>query len=92
MTAKMIDNRAKKLHVLQQQIDGLEKIAEILRNELKEAMDEAGAEEITTISGRVVRYQTITSNRFDSAGFKKGQPDLYRFYMKQTTTKRFTVA
>ena len=92
MTAKMIDNRAKKLHVLQQQIDGLEKIAEILRNELKEAMDEAGAEEITTISGRVVRYQTITSNRFDSARFKKGQPDLYRFYMKQTTTKRFTVA
>lgn len=92
MTAKMIDNRARKLVLLQQQIESLEKIAEVLRNELKTALDEEQTEELTTLSGRIVRYQTITSSRFDGAGFKKAQPELYRIYQRQTTTRRFTIA
>jgi predicted phage-related endonuclease len=39
-----------------------------------------------------LRYKTVTSNRFDTAAFKKTHIDLYNRYTKQTTSHRFSVA
>lgn len=35
--------------------------------------------------------KTVSSSRFDSAGFKKVHPDLFTEYSTPTTYKRFTV-
>lgn len=38
-------------------------------------------------------YKSVTSNRFDSAAFKKdGYADLYKAYQKPSTSMRFTFA
>ena len=39
-----------------------------------------------------VRYQTVTSSRFDSASFKKAMPELYGQFTKTTQSRRFSIA
>ena len=62
-----------------------------IEDEIKSTMTEQGVEELT-VDVYKVRYQTVTSNRFDSTAFKKAYPDLHKLYSKQTVSKRFTVA
>ena len=38
------------------------------------------------------RYQSIVSNRFDSSAFKKLMPDVYKSFIRQSTSKRFSIA
>ena len=72
----------------------LEKLAaEItaIEEEIKATMTEQGVEELT-VDVFKIRWQTVTSNRFDSTAFKKAYPDLHKLFSKPTTGKRFTVA
>lgn len=39
-----------------------------------------------------IRWVKVTSNRFDTAAFKKTHADLYSQYTKATETRRFTIA
>ena len=39
-----------------------------------------------------IRWKVVTSNRFDTAAFKKTHADLYGQYVRSTETRRFTVA
>lgn len=39
-----------------------------------------------------IRYKTVVSNRFDSKAFKATHAELYSQYIKQTESRRFTVA
>ncbi len=45
-----------------------------------------------TIDVFKIRYKTVKSNRFDSNAFKATHSELYNQYLKQTETRRFTVA
>jgi len=38
-----------------------------------------------------VSYKSVTSNRLDSAALKRDLPNVAALYMRQTTTRRFTV-
>ena len=64
---------------------------EALRDELKAAMLMRGTEEME--AGQfIMRYQTITSNKFDNSAFKKALPDIYKAYLRQSISKRFSIA
>lgn len=64
---------------------------EALKDELKAEMLKRETEELE--AGRfILRWTTTISNRFDSAAFKKLNPDVYKAFTKQTTSRRFTVA
>lgn len=64
---------------------------ETLRDELKQVMLDKGTEELE--AGQfIMRYQTITSNKFDNSAFKKALPDIYKAYLRQSISKRFTIA
>lgn len=64
---------------------------EALRDELKAEMLMRGTEEME--AGQfIMRYQTITSNKFDNSAFKKALPDIYKAYLRQSISKRFTIA
>ena len=51
---------------------------------IKRAMEIAG--------DYIVRFTTMVSNRFDSKAFREAHGRLYKRYMKQMTTKRFSIA
>ena len=72
-------------------IDEAEEEAEAIRNVLKAHMEEQGTQELRAGAYKA-RYTTVTSNRFDSAAFKKTHADLYAQYTKTTVTRRFTLA
>ena len=40
----------------------------------------------------IVRWTSVTSNRFDSANFKKALPEVYKAYLKQVSSKRFSIS
>lgn len=62
-----------------------------IEDSIKAEMTSQGVEEMT-VDVFKVRYKTVKSNRFDSTAFKATHSDLYNQYLKQTTTRRFTVA
>ena len=72
-------------------LDEAKEQIEALRDELKAEMLMRGTEEME--AGQfIMRYQTITSNKFDNSAFKKALPDIYKAYLRQSISKRFTIA
>ena len=65
--------------------------AEAIRDALKQEMLERGTEELDC-GKYIIRYQSIVSNRFDSSSFKKLMPDVYKSFIKQSTSRRFSIA
>ena len=65
--------------------------AEALRDSIKQEMLERGAEELEC-GQYIIRYQSIVSNRFDSSAFKKLMPDVYKSFIRQSTSRRFSIA
>lgn len=65
--------------------------AETLRDELKQEMIARNTEELTA-GQYVVRWTSVLSLRFDSTAFKKTMPEVYRSFIKQVTSRRFSIA
>ena len=65
--------------------------ADALRDAIKQHMLSTDTEEMEC-GQYMVRYQSIVSNRFDSSAFKKAHLDLYKSFIRQTTSKRFSIA
>lgn len=65
--------------------------AETLRDELKQEMIARNTDELTA-GQYVVRWTSVLSLRFDSTAFKKTMPEVYRSFIKQVTSRRFSIA
>lgn len=65
--------------------------AETLRDELKQEMMARNTEELTA-GQYIVRWTSVLSQRFDSTAFKKTMPEVYRSFIKQITSRRFSIA
>ena len=65
--------------------------ADALRDEIKQEMLSRDTEEMT-VGQYIVRWTSVLSHRFDSTAFKKVMPEVYRSYLKQTASRRFTIA
>lgn len=89
MTERQIVNRVKKLQDLQAQIDEISKAADIIKNELLNAMQ--GAEHLAA-GDYIINYVNVISNRFDTARVKKELPDLYKQYVKECHSRRFSIS
>ena len=65
--------------------------AEAIRDRIKGEMLSRDTEEL--IAGRfIVRWTSVLTNRFESTAFKREHGDLYKDYVKQVSSKRFSVA
>ena len=72
-------------------IRNLEAEAEAIRDKIKGEMISRDTEEL--VAGRyIVRWTSVLSSRFDSTAFKREHADLYKDYVKQVSSKRFSVA
>ena len=90
MTHELITkiNQLKELEELENE---LKAEIETIKDELKEELVKQNVEELV-IGNHIVRYTTVLSQRFDSTQFKKKMPEIYTAYLKQVTSKRFTIA
>ena len=62
-----------------------------IEDTIKAEMTARNTDEMT-VDVYKIRWTKVTSNRFDTTAFKKAMPELARQYMKQTESRRFTVA
>jgi predicted phage-related endonuclease len=65
--------------------------AEAIRDSIKQELLKRDTEELEA-GQYIVRWTSITSNRFDSTAFKKQYNDLYKAFTKQVSSRRFSIA
>ena len=65
--------------------------AEAIRDSIKQEMLSRELEELEC-GQYIIRYQSIVSNRFDNSAFKKALPEVYQSFIRQSTSKRFSIA
>lgn len=64
-----------------------QKIEEMIKNE----MDERQTDELE-VGTYIVRYTPILTSRFDTSAFKKSHDDIYKQFLKQIASRRFTIS
>lgn len=91
MTNQTIEAKAKEIKELLRMKEELETEIASLQDELKAELTERSTDEL--VAGEYkIRYKAVTSNRFDTATFKAKYEELYNQFVKQTTSRRFTIA
>lgn len=65
--------------------------AEALRDEIKQEMIRRNTEELAA-GQYIVRWTSVLTQRFDATAFKKTMPDVYKSFIKQITSRRFSIA
>lgn len=61
-----------------------------IESDFKQELDRKGVE-VLEIGDKKVRWTQVLSNRFDSTGFKKAFPELYKAWTKAVPSRRFSV-
>ena len=64
--------------------------ADAIRDEIKQHMLAAETEELEC-GQYIIRYANILTQRFDTTSFKKALPDVYKAFIKQSASRRFTI-
>ena len=64
---------------------------ETLKDAIKREMDSRGVEELEA-GQYIARFTTVVSNRLDTTALKRENNALYQRYIKQTTSRRFTIS
>lgn len=91
MSINEMESKVAKLLEWEALLEEAKQEAETLRDEIKMEMLNRNTEELET--GRyIVRWTSVLTQRFDSTRFKKDLPDVYTAYVKQVSSKRFTIA
>ena len=62
-----------------------------LEDGMKGEMDRRGVD-MLEVGNRVVRWTPYVSQRFDSTGFRKAEPEMYQAYTKEVKGHRFSVS
>ncbi len=89
MSNRELQAKAKELKELKRMADELEAEITAIEDQIKAAM---GTQEEITAGEYKITWKSVSSSRFDAAGFKKAHADLAALFTKTTTTRRFTVA
>ena len=79
------------LRTLEELIEEAKAEADVLRDAIKQEMIKRDTEEL--MAGQyIVRWTSVLSQRFDSTAFKKVMPEIYKAYLKQVSSKRFSIS
>ena len=65
--------------------------AESLRDEIKQEMVRRNTEELAA-GQYIVRWTSVLTQRFDANAFKKSMPEVYKSFIKQIASRRFSIA
>lgn len=82
--------KIRQIKELEQQKKQTEETISDLKDEIKDFMDRNKTTELA-VDVFTVHWSETTSERFDSKAFKKDNEELYAEYLRETTTKRFSI-
>ena len=91
MSTNQIIHKIEVLHEWEKIAEEAKAEAEALRDEIKQEMINRGTD-VLTVSRYIVRWTSVLSQRFDANAFKKVRPDIYKAYLKQVPSRRFSIA
>ena len=91
MSTIEITSKIEALKELEALIEEAKTEAETLRDEIKAEMLNRDTEEMEA-GQYIIRWTSVLSQRFDTTGFKKAHGDLYKDFIKQTASRRFSIA
>ena len=75
---------------IQEEINRLQELAESIKDTIKFAMVEIEQEEITGDGWKATWHNTTRKN-LDSKALEKAFPDIYKQFLKETNSTRFTL-
>ena len=83
-------NKIEALNEWEQLMEEARAEAEAIRDSIKQEMLDRDTEELTA-GAYIVRWTSVLSNRFDSTAFKKAHSELYKEFIRQSASRRFTI-
>ena len=91
MSINELEKRIEKMQEWEQLAQEAAAEAEAIKDTLKQELLERNTEEL--VAGKfILRWTSVTSNRFDSSAFKKVHGDLYKAFCKAVESRRFSVS
>ena len=90
MSNETIAAKAAELFGIRREIEDLSAVKAALEDELKLAMAERGAEEMTAGAHRL-SWKVVTSTRIDTAALKRTLPEIAARFTKESRACRFTI-
>lgn len=90
MSNEIITAKINELKELEEMAAELKTEIESIKDELKAVLVEQDVEELV-VGSNIIRYTTVLTQRFDTTQLKKKLPEIYTAYLKQTTSKRFSI-
>ena len=90
MSNETIAAKAAELFGIRREIEELSAVKAALEDELKLAMAERGAEEMTSGAHRL-SWKVVTSARIDTAALKRTLPEIAARFTKESRACRFTI-
>ena len=91
MTKKEIIAQIELMNEWERVIEEAKAEVEAIKDSIKAEMADRDLDELEAGS-YIVRYKTEATSRFDSTAFKKTYEDLYKAFLKQTTSRRFSIS
>lgn len=86
-----LQTKVNDLREYRRMVEDLQAEIDAITDSIKQHMTAAGLDEIAGADFKI-SWKTVTSNRFDSKGFKTAHADLYEEFTTTSTSRRFTVA
>jgi len=91
MSVVDLENYVEKMQEWEEIAETAKAEADAFRDKIKAEMLSRDVEELE--AGRfIVRWSSVLTNRFDSTAFKREHGELYKQYVKQSASRRFSVA
>ena len=90
MDNKIINEKIVEIRNFENEIKQMQEVVDSLKNELKNEMTARGVDELDTGTFKM-SYKEVVSNRFDSKAFQKDNEVIYKAYLKESVSKRFTI-
>ena len=90
MDNKTINEKIVEIRNFENEIKQMQEVVDSLKDELKNEMTSRGVDELDTGTFKM-SYKEVVSNRFDSKAFQKDKEIIYKAYLKESVSKRFTI-
>ncbi len=84
-------SKIEELQELEAFIEEIKVEAEAIRDSIKQEMLARDTDEME-VGQYIIRWSSVLTQRLDTTAFKKAMPDVYKAFIKQTTSRRFSIA
>lgn len=91
MSTFELTTKINELRELESMMDELKAEIETIKDTLKGHLDNLGVSELA-VGTHIIRYTDVTSNRLDTTALKRENNSIYLRYLKQVTSRRFSIA